>query len=189
MRRTTRLLMVLCLQALAFGAAAQEAYVAGGLGRSNWNFDCGPNGCDRNTTAWRVAAGYRFNRIVAVEAFYFDFGRARSSQPSLDGELGGTAAGAEALVGWQFGVFDVAGKLGLASVRSDFRPAPTSFDVATRARHTELIGGLMGAYRVTPNVALRLDVDIVTVALDSDAIFYRRGADVTTVLLGVAFRF
>jgi hypothetical protein len=32
-------------------------------------------------------------------------------------------------------------------------------------------------------------VDIVTVALDSDAIFYRRGADVTTLLLGVAFRF
>lgn len=189
MRRTLQWLIVLGLQAVSFGAMAQEAYLAGGLGQSHWNFDCGANGCDRSTTAWRVAAGYRFNRIVAVEAFYFDFGRARSSTPSLDGQLRGTAAGAQALVGWQFGAFDVAGKLGLASVRSDFRPAPTSFDVATNTRHTELIGGLMGAYRFTPNVALRMDLDIVTVALDSNGVFYSRGSDVVTVLLGAMFRF
>lgn len=183
------LIVLLCLQALASGAAAQEAYIAGSAGQSNWNFDCGPNGCDRNTTAWRVAAGYRFNRVVAVEAFYVDFGRARSSTPALDGELRGNATGIEALVGWQFGAFDVAGKLGLASVRADFRPAPSSFDVATSVRNNEVIGGLMGAYRFTPNLALRLDVDIVTVALDRNGFFYWRGADVTTWLLGLAFRF
>jgi hypothetical protein len=188
-KKICKWLAALCLQTLALGAVAQEAYVAGGVGQSNWNFDCGSNGCDRNTTAWRAAAGYRFNRIVALEAFYFDFGRARSSSAALDGTLGGTAVGLEALIGWQFGAFDLAGKIGLASVRADFRPAPTSFDVATRVRNTEVIGGLMGAYRITPNVALRLDVDIVTVALERDTIFFRRGADVTTVLFGVALRF
>lgn len=183
------LIGLLCLQALASGAVAQEAYVAGSAGQSNWNFDCGPAGCDRNTTAWRVAAGYRFNRVVAVEAFYADFGRARSSTSSLDGELSGQATGIEALVGWQFGAFEVAGKLGGASVRSDFRPAPGSFNVASTARHNEVIGGLMGAYRFSQNLSLRLDVDIVTVALDSFGIFYSRGADVTTYLLGLAVRF
>jgi hypothetical protein len=47
----------------------------------------------------------------------------------------------------------------------------------------------MGAYRVTPNISLRLDVDIVTVALDSSGIFYARGADVTTFMLGLMYRF
>jgi hypothetical protein len=32
-------------------------------------------------------------------------------------------------------------------------------------------------------------VDIVTVALDGDFIYYARGSDVTTLMLGVMFRF
>lgn len=178
-----------CLQALAIGATAQEAYVAGGVGRSSWNFDCGPNGCNRTTPSWRVAAGYRFNGVVAVEGFHFDFRRARSSEPYLDGELAGTALGMQALLGGQVGAFELAGKIGLAEVRSDFRPAPTSLNPAKASRHTEVIGGAMVAYRLTPNISLRLDVDVVTVALDSYGIFYSRGADVTSVTLGMTYRF
>ncbi len=188
-RRTWQMLLALVLQGVACGATAQEAYVTGGAGQSRWNFDCGPNGCDRGTTAWRLGAGYRFNRIVAVEAFYYDFGRARSSTPALDGTFGASAAGLEVLVGWQFGAFDVAGKIGGASVRSDFRPAATSFNVAQSARHNEVIGGLMGAYRFTPNLAARLDVDIVTAALESNGVFYSRGSDIVTVVASVMIRF
>lgn len=182
-------LLALGLAATAQPAAAQEAYVTGGIGSSHWNFECGPNGCDRRTTAWRAAAGYRFNRVVALEAFYSDFGRARSSTPGLDGRFGATAAGAQVLAGWQFGAFDIAGKLGGASVHSDFDPAPTSFDVKMSRRHTELIGGLMAGWRFTPNVGVRLDLDIVTAALDSNGIFYSRGSDIVTVIAGVLVRF
>jgi hypothetical protein len=34
-----------------------------------------------------------------------------------------------------------------------------------------------------------MDVDILTVALDGDALFYSRGSDVGTVLLGLMHRF
>jgi hypothetical protein len=189
MRRIGFGLLALALQAFAPGAAAQEAYGTGGAGRSSWAFDCGAGGCQRNTTAWRVAAGYRFNRVVALEAFYMDLGRARSSDFSLDGRLGATGAGAQALIGWQFGNVDLAGKIGLAGMRNDFRASPTSLYSSSTARHTELIGGLMGAYRITPNVALRMDVDIVTVALEGDFLFYSRGSDVTTLMLGMMVRF
>lgn len=189
MRRIPVGLLALALQTFAPGTAAQEAYGTGSAGRSSWAFDCGPAGCQRNTTAWRVAAGYRFNRVVALEAFYMDLGRARSSDFSLDGQLGAKGAGAQALIGWQFGDVDLAGKIGLAGMRNDFRPSPTSSYSSSTARHTELIGGLMGAYRITPNVALRLDVDIVTVALEGDLFFYSRGSDVTTLMLGVMVRF
>jgi hypothetical protein len=183
------LLMAVCLLGLAFGAAAQEAYLAGGLGRSNWNFDCGPRGCDRNTASWRVAAGYRFNRVVALEGFYSDYRRARSSDFTLDGELGGTAVGVQTLLGWDFGTAEVAGKIGLASIRADFRPAPTSTYSASQRSNSEVIGGLMVAYRLTPKLSIRLDADIVTVALNGDAFFYSRGADVTTFTLGLMYRF
>jgi hypothetical protein len=75
-------LVALAAQGLAFGAAAQGAYVAGSGGRANWAYDCGPNGCQRGTTAWRGAVGYRFNSVVALEGLCFDFGRARSSSLS-----------------------------------------------------------------------------------------------------------
>lgn len=182
-------LIGLFLQALAFGASAQEAYFSGGIGRSNWNFACGPDGCNRDTPSWRAAVGYRFNQVVAVESFHFDFRRARSSQPSLDGELGATAQGVQALLGWRFGDVDLAGKIGLAEVRAEFRPAPTSFELARVSRHTEVIGGLMAAYRLTQSLSLRFDADVVTVALDSGGLFYARGADVTTLTLGLMYRF
>lgn len=190
MSRVNRLLLALCLGGAACGVSAQEAYVVGGFGTSNWSFSsCGATGCDRNASSWRVGAGYRFNRVVAVEGSYFNYGCARSSSVSLDGELCGTSLGVQALLGYQVAAFDFGGKIGFAGVRSDFRPSATSFDTAATSNNTELTVGLMGAYRITPNLALRLDADIVTVALNSSGLFYSRGADVTTIMLGLMLRF
>jgi hypothetical protein len=182
-------LFVLAAQGLAFGVSAQEPYVVGAAGRSNWSYGCGPNGCQRSTTAWRVAAGYRFNSAVAWEAFHIDLGRARSSDFSADGDLSATGTGVQALLGWQFGDVDLAAKLGLARMTNEFHAAPSSSYASVRVQRNEFVGGLMGAYRVTPSVSVRLDLDIVTVALNGDALFYSRGLDVTAVLLGVMFRF
>jgi hypothetical protein len=189
MHRLKVSLVALGLQGLALCAAAQQPYLVAAVGRSNWAFDCGSNGCQRGTTSWRLAAGYRFNRLVALEGFYFDLGRATSSDFSLDGKLGATGAGVQALIGWQFGKFDLTGKIGLAGMTNDFRASPTSAHASTRVHRTELVGGMMGAYQLTPSLSLRMDVDILTVALDGDALFYSRGSDVGTVLLGLMHRF
>jgi hypothetical protein len=189
MRKLQIGLLTLGLQGLAISAAAQEAYGAGAVGRSSWAFDCGANGCDRSTTSWRLAGGYWFNRVVAVEGFYFDLGRARSTDFSLDGRLGATGFGAQTLVGWRFADADLAGKIGLADMRNEFRAAPTSSYASSRVHRTELIAGFMAAVRLSPGVAVRLDADIVTVALNGDALFYSRGSDVTTVWLGLMIRF
>jgi hypothetical protein len=182
-------LLALALQAMAAGAAAQEAYVTGGGGRSSWTLDCGPSGCDRGPAAWRLGAGYRFNRAVAVEGFYVDFGRARSSEFSLDGTLSAAGLGVQGLFGWPIGDVDLAGKIGLVSLRNEFRAAGNSSYASSSLRRSELIGGLVGAWRVTPTLSIRLDLDIVTVALDGDTIYYARGSDVTAVTLGLMVRF
>jgi hypothetical protein len=193
MRKMAIWCLLPCLQALAFGAAAQEAYVVGSVGSASYDFaECagfGSDGCQSKATAWRVGAGYRFNRVVALEGFHFDFGRARSSVYSLEGTFGGTAQGVEVLVGWQGEALEVAGKIGLARVRSDYRAASGSLFESTSATHTEVMGGLMGAWQIAPNVALRLDLDLVTLALNSDAVYFSRGANLTTLLLGVVVRF
>jgi hypothetical protein len=176
-------------QGLASVASAQVPYVVGSAGRSDWAYDCGPSGCQRNTAAWRVAAGYRFNRVVALEGFYFDLGRARSSDYSVNGRLGATAFGAQTLLGWQFGEAELAAKLGLAGMRNDFRSEAPNSAPSTSVHRTEFIAGVMATYRVTPSVGVRLDADYVTVALNGDALFYSRGSNVTTVLLGLTMRF
>jgi hypothetical protein len=189
MRTLTICWLALMAQGLVSAASAQERYVIGSAGRSDWAYDCGPSGCQRNTVAWRVAAGYRFNRAVALEGFYFDLGRARSSDYSVNGRLGATAFGVETLLGWQFGEVELAGKLGVASMRNDFRSQTANSDPSTSVHRTEFIAGVTGTYRVTPSVGVRLDADYVTVALNGDALFYSRGANVTTVLLGLVVRF
>jgi hypothetical protein len=189
MRTVTVCLLVLMAQGVASGVSAQGRYVAGSAGRSDWAYDCGPSGCQRNTGAWRVAAGYRFNRVVALEGFYFDWGRARSSNYSVNGRLGATAIGVETLLGWQFGEVELAAKLGLAGMRNDFRAETANSDPSTSVRRTEFIAGVTGSYRLTTSVGVRLDADYVTVALNGDALFFSRGSNVTTVLLGLTVRF
>jgi hypothetical protein len=182
-------LTALGLQCLADGAGAQQSYLTAGLGNATWAFDCGPSGCQRSVSAWRVGAGYRFNRVVAIEGFYADFGRGRSSDFVLDGSLGASAAGVQALVGWQFGDFELGGKIGLSRLRSVFNAASTSSYASSKVTRSEVIGGLMGAYHLSPQLSIRLDADIVTAALDGDAVYYSRGSDVVSYVLGLAWRF
>lgn len=190
MTSTKSFWIALCLMTLiAGGAAAQEAYVTGAGGGTNWRLDCGPDGCKRNTSAWRVGAGYRFNSVVAVEGFHIDFGRARSSDPSIDGDLGAKAFGVQALVGWQGGDFELNGKIGLSKMRARFDAGPGSPHASSTVSKNEVIGGLMTAWRVAPNLALRLDVDIATVALDGDVIRYSRGSDVVSTVVGLMLKF
>jgi hypothetical protein len=189
MQKITAGLVGLGLTALVGSACAQDAYVLGSVGRSNWAYDCGPAGCALGSTAWRVAAGYRFNRAIAVEAFYGDFGRARSSNFSEDGTLGATGGGLQSLIGWHFGDFEFAAKIGLATLKSDFRAAPTSSYASMRAHRSELVAGLMAAYPLAADFSIRVDVDVLTAALDGNAIMYSRGSDVKSFLIGLSYRF
>jgi hypothetical protein len=183
------LFTLLLLLGLSLDARCQQAYVTGGAGASNWSLDCGSSGCSRNPTSWRVAAGYRLNHVVAFEGFYIDLGRARSSDFSTDGSLASTGLGVQTLLGWDFGTVELAGKIGWARMRNRFQAAPTSPYESLSRNRNEVIGGLMAAWHVAPNLSIRFDADIVTVALDGDFVYYARGADVTTYMLGVMLRF
>lgn len=188
-KRTILAALTPCLLAPVPDARAQGLYLTGSAGQAHWGLDCGSAGCSRNPGAWRVAAGWQLNHVVALEAFQIDLGRARSSEFMTDGTLAASGPGVQALVGWDFGNFGMAGKIGLARLRIAFDAAPTSSYASQRLHSNELIGGLVLAWHATPKLSVRFDADIVTVALNGDALYYSRGGDVVTSTLGLALRF
>ena len=113
------LIAITALSAAVFAAPAMaqmrmpsmsSAYIGGSLGQSKFKVDCG--GCDTKDTAFRLFGGYQFNRTIAAELGYTDFGKL--------GGTGGLEANAWDLSGvfsWPFAnQFAAFGRLGLARV-------------------------------------------------------------------------
>jgi hypothetical protein len=186
---TWLLAAVLLLPAGAMASEVRGFYAGASVGASEWENDCGGRICSREDIALRVMAGYRLNRVVAFEAYYADLGGADALDFSLDGRLRGRAFGASTTLGWRAPGFEIGAKLGFAIVRAAFRASPTSYYPSETVHNTEASAGLVGAVDLSERLALRLDIDLVTVALVSDGIYYARGADVFSYTLGLAYRF
>jgi OmpA-OmpF porin, OOP family len=98
MQHATKVMLVGLSAALALPALAQVRdgtqmsergfYAGGSLGRSKAKDACANFGpaasCDDTDTAWRVLGGYRFNRNLATEIGYHDFGKSSIPGASVD---------------------------------------------------------------------------------------------------------
>src|SRR5437868_6002344 len=67
------------------------AYIGVSLGRATGKDFCsnpalagGAATCDDKDQAWRLLAGYQFNKYFGLEAGYHDFGKLRSTGPAAD---------------------------------------------------------------------------------------------------------
>src|SRR6188508_2365811 len=99
MNRTSALAAGCLLSAISCGALAQAPgvqltmdsgfYLGAGFGGAKILDACGGGPCDPKDTTWNVFAGYQFNRNLAVEAGYSDFGEMTTS-----GLLGGAPVAA-----------------------------------------------------------------------------------------------
>lgn len=108
--------LAVALPAAAQGNLMSSVYVGGSIGQSKFKDGCsGAPGfsCDDKDTAWRLLAGYQFNRVLAAELGYHDLGKVTGSLGPANFEA---KANAWELVGLgtfplanQFGVY---GKLG-----------------------------------------------------------------------------
>jgi hypothetical protein len=180
------LLLAGCL-ATTVASHAQSYYVAGTAGTSNWsNLPCS-GGCDSATGIVRLAGGWRLNRVFAAEAFVLDMGEASSSDFFLDGKVRGRALGAVALLGWQGEQFDIAGKLGAASVWSRFSAAPTSSFLSQKNHSTEPVFGMLVAVRATPKLSVRFDYDLTNV--EGGGFFGSLNNHVHAYTLGLSYAF
>lgn len=123
-----------------------------------------PVSCDDKDAGWRLYGGYQFHPNIAVEAGYFNLGKASAS-----GTIGGVSASAEAKVsGWELlgvAMFPVMNQLslfakaGVARSRVSASGSVAGFGTVTSAkdRSTDFTFGGGAQYAFAPNIAARLE--------------------------------
>ena len=90
--KAIRLLLGVAALSLAGAAGAAQpdlsaVYVGGTIGQAKYKDGCaGVNDCDDKDTAWRLLAGYQFNRYFAAEAGYHDLGEASAAAGATEGK-------------------------------------------------------------------------------------------------------
>ncbi len=157
---------------LAFGRMDTGLYLGAGVGQSRGNVDTtGIAGSkDENDVGFKVFAGYRFHRNVAVEAGYYDLGKLKFSG-ALAGAIppfaAGTAvsgssrtrAGAVSVVGIMplGSEFSLLGKLGVSYSRQTTDISVGGLSGSVKDNATELTYGLGARYDFTPNVGVRAE--------------------------------
>lgn len=168
-QRQSLITSVLALACLSAGPASAQwmggrmdtnLYIGGNVGQSVFSKTCDniPVDCDDKDLGWKVFAGYQFHRNIAVEAGYFDLGKA-----SAGGLVGGALVSADAKVrGFELvGVgilpinqaISVFGKLGFS--RSRVSVSGTGGSASENS--TDFTFGLGGQYLFTPNLGARLE--------------------------------
>ena len=150
----------------AGAASAADFSVGLGAGADRGRVDCVASfPCDRGSAHWKLFAGYQLSEAVDVQAVGFDAGRFKGGDTTpLGTEFGGTfKVSGFGLTGgyrWQFAPsWSLAGRAGLAAVRTRFDYANAAFGSASKTTVQPLLGlGL--AYAITPAVRLSLDCDV-----------------------------
>jgi OmpA-OmpF porin, OOP family len=146
----------------SLAALAQEnrPYLGAALGQSKFKEWCDPTlaACDDKDTAWKLFGGYRFNRYLAMEASYVDWGKvtatgATGARATADQQSYGIAALGSLQIGPQFTAF---GKLGFLRTEQERRRITPPVSTLER-KETELHYGLGVRYSPTKNWSLRAE--------------------------------
>ena len=169
----------------AAGVHAQDGgfYLGGGLGQSKLKEWCDTGGstvtfasCKDTDTAWKVLGGYRFNRYIAAEGTYIDWGEVTAStataQVAAQQQSYGLAVVGTLPLGERFELF---GKIGFLKTEQETRritPSPSTFNRDFSETHY----GFGAKYAFTKNWALRGEwenADKVEVEMLSIGVEYR----------------
>lgn len=121
--------------------------------------------CDRTDTHWKLFAGRQLGDAFDVQVVYFDAGRFKGGDTTpLGTEFGGSfkVSGVGLTGGYRWALapsWSLAGRVGIAAVRTRFTYADPSIDSASDTT-AQPLAGLSVAYAITPVVRLSLDYDV-----------------------------
>jgi OmpA-OmpF porin, OOP family len=174
---------VFLLGSAAVRAQGPGFYLGAALGQATFKEWCDTGGsaitlasCEDTDTSWKLLGGYRFNRYVAAEASYIDWGEVTASttsaRVSADQHSYGLAAVGTLPVGQGFELF---GKLGFVHTEQQTRLNAARSSSVDRDE-TEFHYGLGVKYAFTRNWALRGEwenTDKLKVELLSIGVEYR----------------
>jgi OOP family OmpA-OmpF porin len=151
-------------------------YVGGSVGQMEADGTCGAGfSCDLEDTAFKIFGGYRFNRNLAGEVFWGEWGEitVRSGAATATGEIrtiGVSAVGILPL-NQQFELF---GKVGFGNTKQKVSGSAPGVAISGRQTGTEILYGFGAAYNVNRNLGLRAEweflddseVDVMSVGIE-----------------------
>ena len=183
-------IVVACAAATLTGIASAQGYVGLGVGQARAKLDCtGADTCDRTDTAFRLYGGYQFTPNVALEAAYYDQGKARvtGTDPllgSIGGDFKGQGVGLWGVLAAPMEAASFYAKLGVVSSRIKLDATSSALGSASAAeRHTRGPLGLGASYEFAPKWVARLDYERFR------ARFMDEKVSVDLVTLGAHYRF
>ena len=184
-----RLVVALAAATLA-GLASAQGYAGIGIGQSRAKFDCtGADTCDKTGNAFRLYGGYQFTPHLALEAAYYDQGKARvtasdSELGSVGGDFKGQGIGLWGVLIAPMEAASVYAKLGVVSSRIKLDASSSVLGSASASeRHTRGALGLGASYEFAPKWVARLDYERFR------ARFMDEKVSVDLVTLGAHYRF
>jgi len=168
-----QLLLACALSAFTLPAMAEGFYVFGDVGQGKMELDSSNDSkLSKTDTSFSVGAGYDYNKFLAIELAYRDLGEVADRGSDFNGvdnynfvdKIGITALQASVVGKLPISdVFNVYGRLGLASLDADYEsreyyadgnnPSPYSDSTSK----TKAVFGLGASFDVTSQLALRAE--------------------------------
>ena len=184
-----------CMASSVFAAGASNGmYVDASIGKSFWNVDCsGSSNCKSNDTAYKLLAGYNVDPHWGAELGYYSLGTigANVTIPTYGAVAGASVKGNGIEI---VGVYRidygnnvaVFGKLGIGQTKTESTytiPVP-ALSASSSISRTQAVFGVGATYGLTPNLALRADIDARRVNAGSG-----NSSNATSVTIGLQAHF
>jgi len=166
---------LLCLSQAALAGDASGAYLGAGFSTNRMTSSCAdsyfssscndPSNGPKDSGHLRLVGGYNFDKHFGIEGGYSDLGtyRVKNSAGAPVGEFKATAITLALRGGNTFSNgFSIFGKLGIASVRTEYKVLP-SWTLAGSAnqRSTGVVGGVAGQYDINETVGFRVSLEAI----------------------------
>jgi OOP family OmpA-OmpF porin len=161
---------------LLAGAAHAEGYFGVGGGVTSNDVDCtGASSCDRTATGLKLFGGYKFNRTLAIEGGYYNFGKVTATVPvdffDVDVAVKPVAYVVNvALHGDLTPQVNVVGRLGVASTHLRVDGSTQGITVTDSENSTQPFTGFGIGYRLNPTMTMGLDADFTRAKYDGESI-------------------
>lgn len=162
------------LLTIAAAGAQAQVYVGATVGASSYNLDCsGADQCDTKDSAFKVLAGYQITPMFAMEASYFDLGKATGREDGINVKGGATGIDVAAVLRMPLSPeVNVFAKLGVASVDGKVTGTYEGKSATFKHSSTQPVFGVGATYNITPTLRLRAEVETrrAKIIADGDSI-------------------
>lgn len=183
-------LAIAAMVCAAGNAGAQALYIGGAGGVTRSNADCaGTLSCDTSDSGWKAYAGYQINPLIGVEVLGYDMGATTGSiffpgVGLVDSSLKTSGFGLAGVINVPLGVsVDLIGRLGVGSNKLTVDARSGNLSGSDSETSTQALWGIGLAFKLTPNVAVRTEVD------GTAANYAGERFDSTLFSLGLSIRF